>query len=432
MAETPSTRQLSHRSYKVTRFRLTVTVGVNRGRSSESAGLEFSVGTSRGNELMLQDSSVSRHHFTLHVGERGVMLRDLDSTNGTFVNGVQVFHCFVCHGATIQVGQTEMRFEVLGDHANEPLSSSDRLGVVTGKSHQMRRLFAIVEKVAPSDATILLEGETGTGKSLMAETLHAFSLRASAPFVVIDCAALSTTVIESELFGHEKGSFSGAERDKAGLFEQAQGGTVFLDEVGELPLEIQPRLLRVLQNKTVRRVGATQDRKIDFRAVAATNRDLRKEVNRGTMRSDLWYRLNGVRLVLPPLRERVEDLPLLVEQLCCDLGSDTLPSEVIDGFLSRSWPGNIRELRNAVERAVLFRDKAETYAMLENGEQRAVANPESFRDAKQAAIAHWEQQYVTHLYHTHGGNVSAAARDVRMDRNYLRKLCGRYELLLKE
>jgi DNA-binding NtrC family response regulator len=394
--------------------------------------VELTIGTAEGNDLRLADAAVSRHHCVLAVTPLGVELRDLGSTNGTTLGGHRVNSAYVKPGAVIGVGATSLRFEILGDAIDEPVSREDRFGPMRGHSLAMRRLFAIAAQVAPSDATVLIEGETGTGKGLLAEAIHEASPRAGSPLVVVDCAALPPMLLESELFGHEAGAFTGARARRIGLFESAAGGTVFLDEVGELPLELQPKLLRAVERHEVRRVGSHERIPVDIRILAATNRDLRREVNRGAFRSDLWYRLTTVRLVIPPLRERREDIPLLVSHFYRQMAPDPSahpPAELLTALQSGDWQGNVRELESAVERALLTDDPETWEELLRTGRGGSVWGFDpglSFRSAKDRAMSAWEAQYLHQLVAHADGNVSLAARAARMDRSHLRALLRRH------
>jgi DNA-binding NtrC family response regulator len=307
----------------------------------------------------------------------------------------------------------------------------------------MRRIFAVLPKLAASESTVLLEGETGTGKGLLAEALHQHSARADGPFMVLDCSAIPPTLVEAELFGHARGAFTGAHAARPGAFEAAAGGTLFLDEIGELPLDMQPKLLRALEHRTIRRIGSTETIRLDVRVIAASNRDLRQEVNRGRFRSDLFYRLNVVRIRIPPLRERRDDIPFLVahfyEQFA-PTGDSSPPAALITSLAQQDWPGNVRELRSAVERAVLM-DDPEIWRELASvdagdddaGEIAGRFDPTvSFRVAKERAMAHWERGYVQSLVRLTPGNLSAAARAARMDRNYLRELVRKHGIAAKD
>jgi DNA-binding NtrC family response regulator len=420
------------------RFQLRVIDGPDRNTLATARSGEFAVGTEAGNDLVLSDATVSRHHCLLRVTELGLLVRDLGSTNGTWVDNVRIEAAYLRTGSTVVVGKTGLRVELLDDEVRESLTGGDRLGHVLGASAAMRRIFAVIERIAGSDATVLLEGETGTGKTLIAETIHAHSPRASHPFVVVDCAAIPPTLIESELFGHEKGAFTGAHATRAGAFENAAGGTLFLDEIGELSLEMQPKLLRAVEAHEIKRVGATEPVQLDLRLIAATNRDLREEVNRGSFRSDLYYRLDTVRLRIPPLRERREDIPMLVarwyEQFAPDAGHPP-PADLVQGLLRQPWPGNVRQLRSAVERAVLLGDVG-TLAAMERSASPDAAQPPgtignfdpslSYRATKDRAVSQFERWYVTELLRTHDGNLSQAARSARMDRNHLRDLVRKH------
>ena len=421
----PSTRRITRDRVEIARFRVRVVTGPDAPRSIESSSEDLTVGTGANETLRLTDRCVSRHHCAIRVGNEGLICEDLGSTNGTYVGDHRVTSAAISPGDTIQIGETTLSVEMIGDVVTEPLSRSDRFGRVLGRSAAMRRVFALLEKVAPSDATILLEGETGTGKSAVAEAVHETSKRAAAPFVVVDCGALPGTLLESELFGHERGAFTGAVSTRVGLFESAMGGTVLLDEIGELPLDLQPKLLRALERRVIRRVGSSQEVPVDVRLIAATHRDLRREVNQGTFRSDLWYRLNTVRLVLPPLRDRRDDVAMLVASFYQDLIGDpdaAPPAELVRTMMRGAWKGNVRELRSAVERALVGAPTLDDEG--ENDNELAM----SFRAAKNRATSSWERTYLSKLLPAYDGNVSKAARAARMDRTHLSELVHRYGL----
>ncbi len=295
----------------IRQFEVAVVDGVDRGARVVSTGDELSIGTNEGNDLRLTDPAVSRHHCALRAVERGLELVDLGSRNGTFVNDVEVVTCYVRSRVRIRVGQTTLELQILDQDLERPIASGDRLGPILGASMAMRRLYPLIEQCGRSAATVLIVGETGTGKELIAEAIHDASDRRDGPFVVVDCSALAHDLAESELFGHERGAFTGADTTRIGAFESANGGTVFLDEIGELSPTLQPLLLRVLEARTVRRVGSNQQRPVDVRVVAASHRDLRGEVNAKRFRADLFYRLNVLRVAVPPLRERTGDVQLL-------------------------------------------------------------------------------------------------------------------------
>jgi DNA-binding NtrC family response regulator len=428
------------REFRFQRFALRVIDGLDRGREyvCDSAA-DVSVGTADSNGLILTDPTVSRHHFTLQVTPEGVLLRDLDSTNGTTLSGFRVVTAYLQTGAVIAVGMTKLRYDELAEQLDEPLSEHNHFGRALGSSVAMRRLFSQLQRIAPTDATVLLEGETGTGKGVIAEGIHAASPRAAGPFVVVDCGSIPPQLIESELFGHMRGAFTGATRDREGAFESATGGTVFLDELGELPLELQPKLLRALEERTVKRVGSHEPIKLDVRVIAATNRNLRQAVNRGTFRADLYFRLNILRFEIPSLRERRADIPLLIEhffqQLVGNPGA-TPPADLVQHLSGFDWPGNVRELRNVVERAVLMQD-ARLWQELTSETASAgdvhyrFDEALSFRAAKERAMSQWERWYVAELLARNGGNTSKASRAARMDRTHLRELLRKYEVQRK-
>ena len=421
------TRQVAAFRYRVASFRVRVVAGPDRGAAIDSQRAELTIGAADGNDLRLTDPSVSRHHCVIESTPSGARLRDLGSTNGVVVGGCRVDTGLLAPGATLRLGDTEIVFERTGGEISEAVAREDAFGAFLGASVAIRRLFALLPRLAASDSTVLIEGETGTGKSLLAEAIHRQSPRAARPFVVVDCGAIPPTLIESELFGHERGAFTGAHQARVGYFEAADGGTVFLDEIGELPLELQPKLLRVLEERVIRRVGARDPTRVDVRVIAATNRDLRLEVNRGTFRSDLWYRLATVKLTIPPLRERPEDVPRLVEHFWAELAGDPAarpPRDVVARLARHPWPGNVRELKSAVERALLFDDHELEAAPPVADADLGIGEP--FKDAKARATAAWEQGYLAALIRAHGGNISRAARAARMNRNHLRELLVRH------
>jgi DNA-binding NtrC family response regulator len=396
---------------------------------------ELRIGKAADNDLCLPDPTVSRFHCVVESTARGVMLRDLGSSNGTRVGGCWVESAYLAPDVPIQIGSSIMQLFVAqgGEPPPAPAQSGPR---VLGTSPAIQRVVALLPRLARAGVTILLEGETGTGKSMIAELVHRMGPRASGRFAVVDCGALPPSLIESELFGHERGAFTGASERHIGMLEAAEGGTLFLDEIGELPLEVQPRLLRALEERTIRRVGSTKSVNLDVQIIAATNRDLREAVGKGQFRADLYYRLDAVRLTMPPLRQRPEDIAALVEHFCRRTRAD-VPPDLVErmkmDFVSRPWPGNVRELRNAVERAVLLDDLTGDATVVQRmPDPEPIADPTSFAvpfsAAKSLAVERWERGYLAALMRQAGGNVSQAARLAQVDRSHLRDLLRRYSI----
>jgi DNA-binding NtrC family response regulator len=345
-------------------FRLEVLEPPAARRVVELASARCSIGSHATNDLVVDDATVSRFHCELELGGGAATVRDLASRNGTVVDGVRVLSAFLRVGSVLALGRAQIRFSPLERWSAMALSERTELVELVGHSNAMRGVFALLERAAASDVTVLLDGETGTGKSGAARALHSLSSRRAAPFLTVDCGALPPDLLESELFGHRKGSFTGATEDRAGVFEAARGGTVFLDEIGELPLELQPKLLRVLEEGEVKRLGTNVYKPVDVRIVTASNRDLREEVNAGRFRPDLFYRVAVVRIPLPPLRKRPEDVEPIATKLLRGFGADPArtPALFAPAFMGRlraaAWPGNVRELRNHLERCLVFQDAA--------------------------------------------------------------------------
>jgi DNA-binding NtrC family response regulator len=396
-----------------------------------------SLGSHPSNDLVLASDAVSRFHCELLSDARGVRIKDLGSKNGTFVDGVRVESAWLRNESRVQLGDVSLRFRLRGGMAL-PVSAASSFGGLVGRSLAMRRLFALLERCAQSDVTVLLHGETGTGKEGAAEAIHGASRRASAPFVVVDCGAIPPALLESELFGHEKGAFTGAHGQRIGAFEEANHGTVFLDEIGEIPLDLQPKLLRVLERKTIRRVGSNRQIPVDVRIIAATHRSLQKEVNEGSFRADLYYRLAVVKVELPPLRERLEDLPDLVETLLDQLGvrGDARARLTSTAFLGRlaahPLSGNVRELRNLLERALVLEDafdgtQSVQAQLVDDGSAGALPDITlSYAEARSRVLDDFERRWLAALLSAHGGNVAAAARAAGMARPYLHRLLQRH------
>jgi DNA-binding NtrC family response regulator len=412
---------------------LVVIDGQDAGKSVRTGAPVVRIGTAAGCDLPLADPTVSRIHCELHGDRRGVGVTDLGSTNGTSVDGVQIKEARLHPGALLRLGATTIRV-AFGDVPRElPLSSRGRFGGLLGSSVAMRHVYAVLERVAPTDATVLIQGETGTGKEVAARAIHDASERAKQRFVAVDCGAIAPGLIESELFGHQKGAFSGATDDRSGPFEQAEGGTLFLDEIGELPLALQSRLLRVLEMREVRRVGASDARAVDVRVVCATNRPLARAVNDGSFREDLYYRLAVVEVELPPLRARREDIPLLAAHFYERFtgARPKLPEDVVESLLGRSWSGNVRELRNFVERGAALGWGAAPGA----GAARPDASRElldshvrddlPLKEARALFVETFERAYARKLLRATNGSVTRAAERAGVDRRTFQRLVAR-------
>ncbi|MEZ4272788.1 MAG: sigma 54-interacting transcriptional regulator [Myxococcota bacterium] len=420
----------------IQRLRIDVRRGPDKGLTLEIDAEPIRIGSSPGCDVCLQDAAVSGVHAELSRTPHGLLIRDLGSTNGTFVDKRRVQGVYAEGTIDLQLGESELRMTLLKDQSPIELAADDRYGDLIGLSVPMRALFAKLKRVAQTDATVLITGETGTGKELAAAAIRDNSRRKDGPFVVVDCGAMPANLIESELFGHERGAFTGAERSRIGAFERADGGTIFLDEIGELPLALQPSLLGILERREARRVGGQKPISVDLRVVTATNRDLAQEVARGAFRSDLYYRLAVVEMRLPPLRERPEDIPRLIEHFLAQMPGERphLSPAMIEQLCAYPWPGNVRELRNVIERAALMAEAP----VLNNAATRNKPTPavvvdigRPFKELKQELVSGFEESYVRRLIDSTQGNIAAAARQAGIDRMYLYKLLDRYGIEAK-
>jgi DNA-binding NtrC family response regulator len=424
---------------KSKRIRAEVVSGPDAGAVARLAGPEVRIGSGADCDLVLTDPTVSRQHLVLRVEGDDIRVLDAGSRNGSTLDGVRVRDAYARPDSLIAIGSTTLRLRMLTDVVELPLSPRERFGQMIGRSVAIRRVFALLERIAGVDTTLLVEGETGTGKELVARGIHEASARAKKPFVVFDCSAISSNLIESELFGHTRGSFTGAVTAREGALEAADGGTLFLDELGELPIDVQPKLLRALETREVRRVGATQVRKVDVRLIAATNRSLAREVDRGRFREDLYYRLAVVTVRLPPLRERLEDIPLLVRHFEQDWASrpdapPPLPESLVSAFAAQSWPGNIRELRNAVNRALLFGapqmmdEPASSRRSLPLPDPLTVELSEPLMIGRERVAARYEKAYLELILGETNGNVSHAAKRAGVGRRFVQQAMKRHGL----
>ena len=402
----------------------------------------MAIGTADGNDLILSDSTVSRYHVELCRVAAGVVVKDQSSTNGTVVGSVRIGQGIVPAETVLTIGRSRVRIRE-GHNVTVELHQETALGGLRGRSRKMRRLMAQTGKAAVGGTSVLLVGESGTGKELIAQALHDLSPRAEEPFEIVDCGSLSPNLIASELFGHERGAFTGAERQHIGAFERANGGTLFLDEIGELPAELQPALLGALERRRFRRVGGRDDIGVDVRVIAATNRDLRADVNANNFRLDLYYRLAVLTLRVPALRDRADDIPMLVEHFLEESGQEQLFSSLFDAKTLKSlqehhWPGNVRELRNLVDATVAMgetpdlddavNEGSEVFAAPSDLINVAVVKPLPFKKARLKILRSFEGIYLAHLLERCDENVSEAARIAGIDRSYLFSLLKRHRL----
>ena len=422
----------------VNRWRIMVTAGPSAGSAVSVGRGTVRVGSSRTrNDLVVRDAHVSRRHLELIATPEGVRVIDLESKNGTYYCSSRVAAVDLSIlGGRIELG-LESAIEIAPELDSDELVPSlrSRCGRLVGASAPMRLLYAQIERVARRSATVLIQGETGTGKELVAEAIHDLGPRRTGPLVVVDCGAIAKNLIESALFGHVRGAFTGAAGDHRGAFAQAHGGTLFLDEIGELDLDLQPKLLRALETGQVRPLGAEQPSAYDVRVVAASHRDLYEEVRAGRFREDLYYRLAVVHLPVPPLRARADDIPALVAHFLAEMGAPPLDPDSLALLASHPWPGNVRQLRNVLEHAVtLAGDGAPVVRPADLDVPIHFATGSSvffslpYKEAKEKMVGAFTRDYLEALLARHRGNVSAAAREARIDRNWLVELARRHGL----
>ena len=400
------------------RFVVSVVSGPSAGlvvTLDESSPPSVLIGQSPACAIRLEDPLVSRRHASLEWDGPRLRLRDVGSTNGTFVQGVPVVEAFVRGGETVQLGDTRLRVE-RGEKGAAPLPMRAQFGGTLGTSEAMRRVYVLAQKLARADVPMIVEGETGTGKEVLAESIHAMGPRKDGPFVVFDCTAVAENLLESELFGHERGAFTGAVATRRGVFEQADGGTLLIDEIGDLALDLQAKLLRAIERSEIRRVGGEKWIRVDVRVVAATRRDLDLEVQKGRFRDDLFYRLAVGRVELPPLRRRTGDVSFLAHHFWTELGGQgPIPPALLERLEAHAWPGNVRELRNAVARALVMGEPERALASARAPERERdffewlLAERLPLPEARQRAAAELEQRYVERAVAEHGGNVTHAA-----------------------
>lgn len=427
-------------------FIVAVTDGVDRGKTlrfDASSPTRVLVGQSAACQLRLQDREVSRRHAALEVVSGGIRLTDLESTNGTWVDRVRIYDALLEGGEMIRMGSTILQIDIDASRRRNAVPISEHFGSVLGRSLEMRRLYPLCAKIAAANVPVIIEGETGTGKEAMAAALHAEGPRAARPFVVFDCTTAPPALLESEVFGHERGAFTGAVSHRVGVFEQAHGGTLLIDEIGDLDISLQSKLLRAIERGEIRRVGGDRWIKVDVRVIAATRRDLDREVAAGRFRDDLFHRLAVARIELPPLRRRRGDVALIAESLWEEMGGPRggIPRAVISRWEEEAWPGNVRELRNAVARQLALGDISaddfvdEEYPPLSSGRGGARATDDviakildsrtPFVESRTKLVAEFERLYVDRVLKDSEGDLTKAARASGVGQRYFQMLRAR-------
>ncbi|MBI2066645.1 MAG: sigma 54-dependent Fis family transcriptional regulator [Deltaproteobacteria bacterium] len=431
---------------------LIIVEGPGKGKKLALTQPRIRIGKRETNEFMVEDTTVSRNHLEILQADDSYLLKDLNSTNGTYINDIRVKEAYLAPGDIIRIGNTRIEFVAFDEKVQIEPSSKNEFGLLVGRSRKMRQIFGILEKISPTNATVIIEGETGTGKEVVARAIHQNSARKAKPFVVFDCSSVAQNLIESELFGHVKGAFTGAVTTRRGAFEEANGGTIFLDEIGELSLDLQPKLLRALEQREVKKVGSNETASIDVRVICATNRSLRKEISEGRFREDLYYRLSVVKFHIPPLRERPDDIPFLIEKFLGEGKFNKMPdgklrvTRVEDDALKMltryQWPGNVREMINVLERIVpLVEGSSITgqnisyiFQEMEKDEEEATERMSvdmglPFKEAKQKVVEVFEKDYLAAMLRRNNYNISKTAREAGIDRKHIRNLLKKYGII---
>lgn len=438
-----------------THCRLTVTAGPDAGRRIESEKDVIRIGQATDCDFPIKDPAVSRYHAELAKREGQYQLIDLGSTNGTYAAGLKVKEATLAAKTEIHIGDSTMLFEPLSTAISIEPSGTKQIGEMVGDSVAMREVFTIIERVAPTELAILVTGETGTGKELAARAIQQLSRRKDKPFVTLDLGALPPALIESALFGHEEGALPGAEATFAGAFEHASGGTLFLDQLDQLPLELQPRLLRAVERGEIQRLRGDRSVRVDVRVVASSTADLKALVDANKFRGDLYYRLAVIRIDLPPLRDRSQDISVLVQSFFSRFGKELTDNgakakRVSVGALAQlvryDFPGNVRELMNLLRRAAVVASGEEilagdlpaevtgnrTPARAEGTGMQLPDSSTPFKDAKAQVLDAFERQYLQDLLIRHKQNISKAAREAGIDRRHLYRLLDKYEIEVKD
>lgn len=442
---------------KVMRYRLTAHTEASIQNTFQKR--EIVIGSHPDCDFSVNDPSISRHHAKIELDQTGFRLVDLDSKNGTYIGDLRINDIYINDHTTFRCAGISIDFDIIGhakDAVEVDISRENHFGKLLGDSVAMREIFGLLGRVSGTDATVLIQGEPGSGKELVANAIWSHSKRADKPYVIFDCSTVSRDLVESELFGHLKGSFTGAVANRKGAFLEAEGGTIFLDEIGELPLELQSKLLRVLENRTIRPVGSEKSYPVNVRIIAATNKNLGREVEQGNFREDLYYRLAVITIAVPPLRKRSEDIPLLVEHFLRQLSEErgypsvSVSFSTLQKLKSYAWPGNVRELRNFVERASVLsssnrietrflnastleensnRIQAEESSIISEALKSAIDSRIPFKEAKQMITDMFEQDYMRRILEICNWNISAAARLTSLNRKSVEYIINKHESL---
>lgn len=456
MSEKEETRTISIEipvdSYTFKRYKLRVIRGQDKGLEKTFEKRQVFIGTSNECHFRLNDPTVSRVHARIEADQNGYRITDEGSKNGIFISNIRIFNAYLPQEAEIRMGETTILFTTGHETVDVSIARETRFGDILGRSVEMREVFAILRKVVPTDTTVLIEGESGTGKELVAEAIHKFGPRKNKPFVIFDCSAVPKELMESELFGHVKGAFTGAIKDRMGAMEEANGGTLFLDEIGELPLELQPKLLRAIEKREIKPIGSNRRVTLDVRIICATNRNLEDEVANGNFREDLFFRLGVIRINLPPLRKRPDDIPMLVDHFLQDIagkmglrGRLRLSYETVERLKSHPWPGNVRELKNYLERSIILSGIQKIDDLPLDLPPPQVLKPKDdlseeihvsfdlpFKDAKESLVREFETRYFKRLLKITEGNISKAARMAGIHRKSLEYLLRQLDIQAKD
>jgi DNA-binding NtrC family response regulator len=429
-----TTRIFGESTITIERLELVIVSGPDKGLRRELEGPVI-IGNDPACDCVLKDDTVSSRHCEVSVDGKTVIVRDLSSTNGVFVGDVRMKEGCIALGSKVRLGRTVLVVKSKGKADIEVLET-DHFGRLFGRGRAMQAAFARLRQCAASDAPLLIEGETGTGKDIAAEAVHEASARAEEPCVVFDCAAVAPSILEGELFGFEKGAFTGATTTRAGLAERADGGTLIIDELGELPLDVQPKLLRLIERQEVRRLGSDTPRRVNLRFIACTHRHLPTEVKAGRFREDLYYRISALTVRLPSLREHLEDVPALIDELLRRSNATVRFDDLSEGersmLLSHRWPGNVRELRNVIDRLIVFRG-APQESLLSNPSLDSAPpasdvsiSSQPLAVAREAAHEQFERSYLQDVLRRAQGSISEAARFAGVSRQFVQKLMRKH------